>query len=129
MDVDENQAAMQSAGVKSMPTFVAYKAGREVGRVSGADLNALAHLFVKNVAKVTAAAARVGQQQSPTTNIVHPSSASTPSSPQASPKKAGAEPGSYCPSENAFTSLLANNDIVIVDCKCVCVCVCVCMRV
>lgn len=116
VDVDENQAAMQSARVKSMPTFIAYKAGREVGRVSGADPNALAHLFAKNVAEVTAAAARVGQQQSPTTNVVHPSSASTPPSPQASPKKkADAEPGSYCPSENAFASLLADNDIVIVD--------------
>jgi len=41
IDVDEFEEISKSAGIKSIPSFIFYKNGKEIMRVSGADLNAV----------------------------------------------------------------------------------------
>lgn len=47
VDVDAAKAIAQKYGVSSMPTFVFFRAGREIDRFSGADENRLEQLIVR----------------------------------------------------------------------------------
>jgi len=48
VDVDENDAAAQDAGIKAMPTFKLYKSGKEVAELVGANADKLKALVVKH---------------------------------------------------------------------------------
>merc|ERR1712038_795365 len=48
VDVDENDEAAQDAGIKAMPTFKLYKAGKEVAELVGANADKLKELVQKH---------------------------------------------------------------------------------
>lgn len=48
--MDENAETAQAAGVKAMPTFAAYKGGKLVDQLVGADPDALAAFVAKHSA-------------------------------------------------------------------------------
>ena len=48
VDVDENEDAAADAGIKAMPTFKLYKAGKEVAELVGANADKLKELVQKH---------------------------------------------------------------------------------
>jgi thioredoxin 1 len=48
VDVDQNEETSAACKVECMPTFIFYKNGKEVGRMSGADENKLKEMVTSN---------------------------------------------------------------------------------